>query len=187
MTRVARPAATLVGYYNKQNLGDDVFCYLFTRALHQRGYADVYLPNTSPELRRAVGGAESIGTRRSIDRSRIVIMGAGGLLGFGLPGPREHAAFQYYSRVAWYCRLRGVPLYVLSVGAGPFSTARSRRVAQRIAELAHVVVVRDDASHRALTDGRPALAAKVRTIADVALTVDASMIPTITSSELPRP
>ncbi len=187
MIPAARPAATLLGYYDKRNLGDDVFCHLFAQALKQRGYADVYLPNTAPELRRAVGGAAPIGTRRSIDRSRLVVMGGGGLLGFGLPGPREHAAFRYYSRVAWYCRLRGVPLYALSVGAGPFSTARSRRAAQRIAALAHAVVVRDEPSHAALTEGRPALAQKVRTMADVALCLDPSTVPAVESFALPRP
>jgi polysaccharide pyruvyl transferase WcaK-like protein len=181
------PAATLIGYYHAANLGDDVFCVQFAQALRRRGYERLYLPNTRPALRRLVGAEANIGTRASIDRSQLVVLGGGGALGHGVPGPAEHHAFSYYWRVAWYCRLRRRPLHLLGIGAGPWSTARSRRAARQIAQLATSVIVRDEASREALAGLSPRLAERVWVLGDPAMALDESTLPALPPLGLPRP
>jgi polysaccharide pyruvyl transferase WcaK-like protein len=156
-------------------------------ALCARGYRRVYLSTAADALRRQLGAEPNAGTRQAIEASDVVVLGGGGALGHGVPGPREHAACDYYWRVAWSCRMRRKPLYLLAVGAGPFSTARSRRRARDIAQMATAVIVRDEASRQALLQAAPSLAAAVRTRADAAFAFDVEAVPSLEPLGLPRP
>jgi polysaccharide pyruvyl transferase WcaK-like protein len=130
--------------------------------------------HASEDLQARLSAAKARGTLQAVDQSRLVVMGGGGRLGRGgiLPTVQEHEKFEYYWRLAWYCRVRRKPLYVLGVGAGPVTTKPSRRRVRDIAAIARTLVVRDEASRDALLEVAPRVCGKVRVLADPAFSVD---------------
>ncbi|PIQ84096.1 MAG: hypothetical protein COV75_04025 [Candidatus Omnitrophica bacterium CG11_big_fil_rev_8_21_14_0_20_63_9] len=187
---MSQPAATLIGSYNKFNIGDVVLCEIFAQALRQRGYSRLYLPSASEDIRQRLGAQEDVGTRRSIDQSDVVVLGGGGGLGHGMVQPPgwEDPKFAYYARVAWYCALRRKPLYVLGVSAGPILSTAARRRILSIAQLATRLIVRDELSKQVLVELDPRLAEKVDVAADAALTLNyESLRDRVASWELPQP
>jgi len=172
--RLPMTSATLLGYYGNANIGDDVFCEVFTAKLREAGYSHIFAPNAADALSQRLRLDNQTSTRRAIEQSHAVVVGGGGILGRGVLSPQPYADLEYYHKVSLFCRLRGRSLVLLGVGAGPLETRRAKRIVRRIVSNATLVHARDKVSFQCLQNIKGINQRKILLAGDPATALDYS-------------
>ena len=153
----------IVGHYGFQNLGDEAILAGMLRLLRQVSPAGRWVVvSGDPEdtlVRHgvpAVDRADIPAVLSSAYRSRMVIVGGGGLLsdqwGFRPEHvlSREAGDIPGYLGPAFAAAAVGRPVLVWGVGVGPFHSGRSRRWVKALAEVSSVFTVRTQADQSEL-------------------------------------
>jgi len=144
--RLSRKHALIVGPYRAHNFGDDLVGGILAKHLQQRGYKV-----TVPRLGRA--NSSWLGTRYAenydgvFEAADTVVVGGGGIMS-DTSGAHPGASYlDIVARAGMQGLLEGKPVYVTSVGAGPWVLERSRMLAFAVSLLANRVGVREQESY----------------------------------------
>lgn len=144
--RLTRKQALIVGPYRAHNFGDDLVGGILAKHLQQRGYKV-----TVPRLGRA--NSTWLGTRHAenydgaFESADTIVVGGGGIMS-DTSGAHPGASYlDIVARAGMKGLLAGKPLYVTSVGAGPWTLERSRMLAFGVSLVANRVGVREQESY----------------------------------------
>lgn len=134
--------ALIVGPYRAKNFGDDLVGAILTRHLQGLGY-QVSVPRLGEENCSWLGITYAADYSGAFERADVVVIGGGGIMS-DTAGPKPGASYlEIVDGAKQAGHLDGKPVYVTSVGAGPWLRARSRELALSTATLANRVGVRE--------------------------------------------
>ena len=153
----------IAGYYGYGNTGDEAILSAIVQELRiiTPDAHLIVLSGNPPETAARFGveafhANDAVARLDAIERSRLVIIGGGGLFHdyWGLPSGTLFAAgtwgMSLFLTIALYAALRRVPVMLWALGVGPLLSEEGRAVASAICRLATVITVRDANSCREL-------------------------------------
>lgn len=138
--------ALVVGPYRTHNFGDDLVGGVIAKHLQGRGYS-VSVPRLSEE------NCEWLGTRFSdtydgmFDIADVVVVGGGGIMSDTSGASPGASYLDVVARAGMKGQLSGKPVYITSVGAGPWILERSRMLAFATSLIAEKIGVREQESY----------------------------------------
>ncbi|WP_448263207.1 polysaccharide pyruvyl transferase family protein [Microbacterium aurum] len=138
--------ALIVGPYRAHNFGDDLVGAILARHLQSLGY-EVTIPRLSESNSAWLGSRFAENYEGQFERADVVVVGGGGIMS-DTSGAKPGASYlEIASRAHADGLLHNTPVYVTSVGAGPWLRAKSRVLAQQVAGIAQYVGVREQESY----------------------------------------
>lgn len=144
--RREQKAALVVGPYRAHNFGDDLVGAILARYLQGIGYR-VTIPRLSPENSAWLGTRFAEDYDGQFESADLVVVGGGGIMS-DTSGAKPGASYlEIIARAHEDGLLEGKPVYVTSVGAGPWLRAKTRTLAQEVSQIARTVGVREQDSY----------------------------------------
>jgi polysaccharide pyruvyl transferase CsaB len=147
------PRIIISGYYGCGNLGDEAILAGMAQGLRQiLPRAELVVLSGAPAETAGKYGVRAIPRRawkeirREMSRADLLISGGGGLL----QDVTSWRSPLYYLGLMWLAKRRGLKLAVIFQGIGPLRRGWLKRLAAKILRRADLIVVRDEASARAL-------------------------------------
>lgn len=138
--------ALIVGPYRAHNFGDDLVGAVLAKHLQQQGY-DVTVPRLSESNSAWLGTQYSAGYDGLFEAADVVVLGGGGIMS-DTSGANPGASYlDIVARAGMDGLLKGKPVYITSVGAGPWILERSRMLAFAVSLIAEQVGVREQESY----------------------------------------
>lgn len=138
--------ALIVGPYRAKNFGDDLVGAILTRQLQNLGY-EVSIPRLGEENCQWLGTEFAADYSGAFEQADVVVIGGGGIMS-DTSGSKPGASYlEIVDKAAKAGHLEEKPVYVTSVGAGPWLRPRSRELAVSTATLADKVGVREIESY----------------------------------------
>jgi len=136
--------ATIIGPYRYHNFGDDLIGAVITKHLQLQKY-NVCIPLLGKENAVWLGTEHSNNHEVAIQKSDVIIIGGGGLLGDAGILPDD-----YYRELALKAAsmgtLTGKKVMTTGIGAGPLKLESSKKLTLEIASLSEKIGVRDSES-----------------------------------------
>lgn len=133
--------AVIIGPYRYHNFGDDLIGAIIAKYLQNQNY-HVSIPLLSKENAAWLELEYSNSYEASIQRSEVIVIGGGGLLGDAGITPDD-----YYRELALKTasegRSSGKRVITTGIGAGPLTLDKSKALTLRIASLSEKIGVRD--------------------------------------------
>ncbi|MCK5646870.1 MAG: polysaccharide pyruvyl transferase family protein, partial [Anaerolineales bacterium] len=155
----------VAGYFGYQNAGDEAILAETLYSIHTIDEKiDISIVGGDADYIEAVYGVTGILWKDSdaiieaILAADMCILGGGGLIqdywGFDLDElmTPSHEGLSAYLSIPLLSHLLGKPCMLHAVGVGPLQTATARRIVAEILSLCDVISVRDEYSHRLLSD-----------------------------------
>jgi polysaccharide pyruvyl transferase WcaK-like protein len=136
------PDVAIVGPYIVHNFGDDLIGAVLAKYLGTEHGLRSAIPGLSRPNADWLGCEWSDSAVKAVMAARGVVVGGGGILGDSGKSPGSNYLWRGV-RAATLARLRGKPVVVTGVGAGPLQLAASRRLCRLLCRLATHVGVRD--------------------------------------------
>ena len=153
----------IAGYYGFGNTGDEAILsaiLLELRTVTPEAHFLVLSGNPAETTARygveAFHANDPVARLDAVERSRLVIIGGGGLLHdyWGVPAGTLFAAgtwgMSLFVTIALFAALRRIPVMLWALGVGPLLSEDGRAAARTLCRLANVITVRDANSSREL-------------------------------------
>lgn len=138
--------ALIVGPYRAHNFGDDLVGAILAKHLQRQGY-DVSVPRLSETNSAWLGTRHSEGYNGLFETADIVVLGGGGIMS-DTSGAKPGASYlDIVARAGMNGLLAGKPVYITSVGAGPWILERSKMLAFAVSLISEKVGVREQESY----------------------------------------
>lgn len=182
MTDTGRQAL-VVGPYRAHNFGDDLVGAVLAKHLQSLGY-EVTVPRLSEENSTWLGTRYSEDYDGLFESADVVVVGGGGIMS-DTSGAKPGASYlDIVATAGMDGLLSGKPVYITSVGAGPWILERSKMLAFAVSLIAEKVGVREQESYDNLR-GIGVAEKKLVLGADTALlTPDVLTFPTVSHGKL---
>lgn len=146
MKKKVAKKALIVGPYRAKNFGDDLVGGIIAKHLQSLGY-DVSIPRLGEANSEWLGTRHSGGYDGLFETADVVVVGGGGIMS-DTSGAKPGAS---YLNIVVEARMAGkitnAPIYVTSVGAGPWILERSRMLAHGVSLIAEKIGVREQESY----------------------------------------
>jgi len=141
-----RKRALIVGPYRAHNFGDDLVGGILAKHLQRRGY-EVAIPRLSRPNSEWLGTEFSENYDGAFEKANIVVVGGGGIMS-DTSGAKPGASYlDIVARASMDGLITGKPVYVTSVGAGPWILGRSKMLAFGVSLIAERIGVREQESY----------------------------------------
>jgi len=141
-----RQRALIVGPYRAHNFGDDLVGAVLAKHLQRQRY-DVSIPRLGEANSAWLGTRYASGYEGQFESADVIVLGGGGIMS-DTSGAKPGASYlDIVARAGANGLLAGKPVYVTSVGAGPWILDRSRTLASEVSLIAERVGVRGQESY----------------------------------------
>jgi len=138
--------ALIVGPYRAHNFGDDLVGAILAKHLQRKGY-DVTVPRLSEANSAWLGTRYAPDYDGKFDLADVVVVGGGGIMS-DTSGAKPGASYlEIVARAGMAGQLSNKPVYITSVGAGPWTRERSRTLAFGVSLIAERIGVREQESY----------------------------------------
>lgn len=141
-----RKQALIVGPYRAHNFGDDLVGGVLASHLQRRGY-EVAIPRLSRDNCEWLGTQFSETYDGAFEKADVVVVGGGGIMSDTSGAKPGASHLDIVARASMDGLLTGTPIYVTSVGAGPWILGRSKMLAFGVSLIADRVGVREQESY----------------------------------------
>lgn len=158
----------ILGPYTSHNFGDDLIGAVLARHCLGSGFSTVLVPGLGAGNCFDLGAARDPSTWSALRGADALIVGGGGILGNSGRVP-SNTYLRLAAVTSATARIRGKPMCINGVGAGPLARDSSRRFCRFACRHAHFVGVRDQESFRFLQQEIGVPAGKITLGADIAL------------------
>lgn len=134
--------ALIVGPYRAKNFGDDLVGAILTRHLQSLGY-EVSIPRLGEDNCSWLGTSYAADYSGAFERADTIVVGGGGIMS-DTSGSKPGASYlEIVDKADRAGLLEGKPVFITSVGAGPWLRARSEELARSVSQRASKVGVRE--------------------------------------------
>jgi len=143
---IRKRKALIVGPYRAHNFGDDLVGAILAKHLQRQGY-DVSVPRLSESNSAWLGTRHAANYDGLFETADVVVVGGGGIMS-DTSGANPGASYlDIVAKAGMNGLLSRTPVYITSVGAGPWILERSQTLAFAVSLLSEKVGVREQESY----------------------------------------
>lgn len=138
--------ALVVGPYRAHNFGDDLVGGILAKHLQRQGY-EVTIPRLSESNSAWLATRHAEDYDGQFEKADVVVLGGGGIMSDTSGAKPGSSYLDIVARAGMNGLLHNTPVYITSVGAGPWILERSRMLAFGVSLISEKVGVREQESY----------------------------------------